>query len=78
MAKGKSADNHDKGTNRSAERRYVGVSERGTPEKVADNGQSSTQLVPRSVLTFQPGGIGIVEKLSVTAFPRPICVGPYG
>jgi hypothetical protein len=37
-------------------------SERGTPEKVADRGQSISQLVPRSGLTLPPAGTGIEEN----------------
>jgi hypothetical protein len=37
-------------------------SERETPEKVADRGQSISQLVPRSALTLHPAGTGIEEN----------------
>jgi hypothetical protein len=39
-----------------------GESERGTPEKVADRGQSISQLVPISALTLHPAGTGIEEN----------------
>jgi hypothetical protein len=37
-------------------------SERETPEKVADRGQSISQLVPRSALTLHPAATGIEEN----------------
>lgn len=37
-------------------------SERGTSEKVADRGESISQLVPRSALTLHPAGTGIEEN----------------
>jgi Transposase, Mutator family len=57
---------------------YDFTSDSGMPEKVAASGKSRFQLVPRSVLTFHPAGMAVVEKLSVIALPRPIEAAPYG
>ncbi len=77
-AKGKSAASQLQGYKRNADCVRQACPREGYRKKSPTRGSPEPNWCRGRCPRFQPAGIGIAEKLSVTALPRPICAGPYG